>query len=78
VRAKPKPATELSREALEGKGVLHGFGELKAFFEAKKPKPEPRQQPEPPPPTPPSDAEPVEPKLDAESPPPTPEPGETG
>jgi uncharacterized protein len=40
VQAKPKPKPELSKEALEGKGVLHGFGELKAFFEAQKKKPD--------------------------------------
>jgi uncharacterized protein len=55
VRAKPKPLQELSQEALEGRGVLYGFGELKAFFEAKKPKSEPRQQAQPQ-----SDAPPVE------------------
>jgi uncharacterized protein len=80
VRAKPKPLPELTRDALEGKSVLHGFGELKAFFEAKKPKSEPKQQTQEPPPTTPPlpDPQPVEPRPDAESPPPTPDPGEAG
>jgi protein Tex len=78
VRAKPKPTAELSPEALEGRGVLYGFGELKAFFEAKKPKSEPRQQDQPPTTPPPTDPEPAEPKGDPQAPPPTPDPGETG
>jgi uncharacterized protein len=75
VRAKPKPLPELTRDALEGKSVLHGFGELKAFFEAKQPRSEAKPQQEPPPISPPPyDPEP----RDPESPPPTPDPGETG
>jgi len=70
--------TELSREALEGKSVLHGFGELKAFFEAKKPKSEPRQQQETPPIPPPTEPQPAEPQPDPEAAPPTPDPGVSG
>jgi hypothetical protein len=32
----PKVQPQLSQDALEGKSVLSGFDQLKAFFEAKK------------------------------------------
>jgi uncharacterized protein len=35
-KKRPKPIVQLSQEALEGKAVLHTFGELKALFEHKK------------------------------------------
>jgi hypothetical protein len=42
VRAsRPKPPVKLSQDKLEGKEVLHTFGELKALFEAKRQKPRP-------------------------------------
>ncbi|QDU60909.1 30S ribosomal protein S1 [Planctomycetes bacterium Pan216] len=39
-RSKRRDKVELSDEALEGKQVLHTFGELKALFEAKKDEPD--------------------------------------
>ncbi len=48
---KPKPTPKLTTEKLEGRSVLHGFGELKAFFAAKKDTPSepPAHPPETPP-----------------------------